>query len=199
MFCKYCRHETMRRRNRPANPTRHLTEDAAGTLKSKLGTENVNQDVKDMVTLVLNTGMRIREFQDLRWKDVNPRDRNITISQSMSGHIRRIPYDGDVAEMLQRRRSASCSEYVFKGAPPSFPWRESRQLRDLGQRLLGRNLSFNDLRHTFFANLVKNGADLATLMSIGGWRSPMNPLRYGYSNPARVQAAYEEAMRLLQE
>jgi integrase len=142
---------------------------------ASLESENANKELKDIVTLVLNTGMRVGELRDLRWKDVNFQDRVITVGKTMSRFLRRIPYNAVVAEMLEQR--------------------ESRELKELAQRVLGRSVRFHDLRHTFFTVLMNNGADIATLMSIAGWRSTTTVKIMFPKGSANLVAAYNAAMK----
>lgn len=198
MCCKHCRRDAMKKRRRLLpEPIRPLTGDEAAKLLAAFEGE-ANQELKDAVTLVLNTGMRLGELRDLRWEDVNLAEKTICFRSTRSFDVRHVPFNGAVAEMLERRRSSMpLSEYVFQGASPlSRLLRESRQLKEAGNRVLGRDVTFHHLRHTFFLTLVNHGADIPTLMSIGGWRSPLMALKFMRVSPVQARAAYEAAMKV---
>jgi integrase len=137
------------------------------------------------MTLALNTTMRACEIRGLRWRDIDARERVITVQKSKTrAGLRLIPLNNDAsAAILQLRRRTRTllgrpplpDWYVFPRAEgntkpdptrPMSTWRTAwrRLTREAG--LSG--LRFHDLRHHAITELAESSTSEQTIMSIAG-------------------------------
>jgi integrase len=105
-----------------------------------------------------------------------------TVLDTKNGEDRVIYFPGEAGKllrMLARRRRRS--RYVFaapgdrSSSKPEFPtgaWRYAKKCAHL------EDFRFHDLRHCWACEMLDSGANLAQLMILGGWRSPIMVRRY---------------------
>jgi integrase len=149
--------------------------------------------VEPLLLLLLNTGTRFGEATQLRHRDVNLRDRLITIAGegAKSGRTRVIPMNLEAHRILSALKGSSDS-YVFPGdggkrlTTIKSAWREL--LKDA--RIQGFRL--HDLRHTFASRVKRGGADLYTVQRLLGHSSPIMTQRYAHLQPDDLRAAVEK-------
>lgn len=133
-----------------------------------------NQDVSDITTLVLHTGLRALEVIELRWKDVDVFDRQIAISHR-SG-VRQVPFNNEVLRvLLGRRPDESSSDYVF--GRRAF-MAASRKLSRISREVIGYPVSLHDFRRLFITRLLRCGMPPGTMMALMGWSTPTMLLHY---------------------
>ena len=157
------------------------------------------QDLCDVVSIISLTGLRRCELENLLWTDVDFANSRLKVASPKSISERYIPVGVKVRQILEARRDGqSASEYVLGTYPKALHCRVRRQLRELAQQIGIGSICLNDLRHTFFSNLMSSGASVSSLMAIGGYspcNSPilivMSPEGY-YEQVARDQARVEE-------
>jgi integrase len=161
---------------------RWLTIDEEKTLM-----EILSLQIKDLVVCALNTGMRLSEMLELKWKDVDLSRGEITIVHSKNGLKRTIPMNEIVVELL-------ISKYKFR--VPTLPkcdlvfpnkagrvWDKCKvgKLFRLACKKGGiENFRFHDLRHTFASRLVQARVDLYEIQKLLGHKSPMMTQRYAH-------------------
>jgi integrase len=154
---------------------RYLTEDEIERLLDNC----VNDYTRDIVTAVINTGMRRQEVLSLKWKQI--RDGFIYLSKTKTGE-RQIPINGDLTELFKKVRAKNQlrSEYVFcdgKG-------RQFKQITKSFQASLERagieDFRFHDLRHTFASHFVMRGGTIKELQELLGHKSVTMTMRYAH-------------------
>lgn len=134
--------------------------------------------LREIVTFAVMTGARLGEILNLRWEDVDLKNRTAFIRSGPSyrvkgGKMRILPLNETVIEMLSRR--AIREGVVFKGkrgqrANPDFVSRKFREtVRPLG---FDRRIHFHSLRHTFASLLVGSGVSLYKVQKLLGHSSP---------------------------
>lgn len=149
--------------------------------------------VEPLILLLLNTGMRFGEVTQLRYRDVNLKDRLITVAgdTSKSGRTRVIPMNLEAHRILAAMEGAP-DDYVFPGAGGNrlttvkTSW--TAVLKDAS--ITGFRL--HDLRHTFASRVKRGGADLYTVQRLLGHSSPMMTQRYAHLQPDDLRAAVEK-------
>jgi len=134
------------------------------------------------MTLALNTTMRACEIKGLRWRDVNPTERTLTVLRSKTTAGERvIPLNNDamaaVRELWERAKAFEGNEpahFVFPACEcgrinPSLPQKSWRTAwRSLRMEAGLRGLRFHDLRHQAITELAESHASDQTIMSITG-------------------------------
>jgi len=174
----------------PAQGIKPLRENGARTRfldkeEIQLLLEAATEEFRPILLTALHTGMRRGEIIELRWPDVDFRNRIITIQDSKSGKKRMIPINDILNETLNVLPSRFKKGYVFPSpVRPKQPWRDFRGQfkKAVGQAEI-RNLRFHDLRHTFASHLVMNGVDVMTVKELLGHASLTMTLRYTHLAP----------------
>lgn len=152
--------------------------------------DSVRDDLVDLVTLAMHTGLRRGELMKLRWADADLKRKTLTVrgQGAKSGQTRHVPLNdsalgvlrrvrGDVAPMPKRR--------VFVGGEFKKSWTTARTKADL------LDFRFHDLRHTFASRLVMAGVPLNTVRELMGHASIEQTLIYAHLAPDNLRAAVE--------
>lgn len=106
-----------------------------------------NRDARDYLLLVLLTGLRRTEAQELAWADVDLRGKTLTIPDPKNRQPHTIPLSDFVLELLKERDEAKVGEYVFDT--------ERGRLSNLRyalaevEKVSGVEFCVHDLRRTF--------------------------------------------------
>jgi len=154
-----------------------------------------NQDLCDVLTLALETGMRKGEIQQLRWADVDFEQSNFFIPEKYSPVKRFVPMSDRVKGVLESRIGGQHdSEFVFGACAAGLMRRVSSRLSAL-LRSLGLKGGFHTLRCTWATRLLNAGMSLHTLCALGGWSTRAWPFKV-LARPS-VDAAYRAALKHL--
>ena len=132
---------------------------------------NVSRDLRDLVTLVRNTGMRLAEVRKLQWADIDANNRTILVRNSKTGD-RLIPFNFEVNGMLALRAADATTNHVFGSGSASDLTRELQELESLAVFAIGRSVSYHDLRAKFISEQVEAGMTPFAIMGLLGWSSP---------------------------
>jgi integrase len=156
-------------------------------------------DLRDVATVLIDTGLRIRECLTLEWPDVRlepaegaqhgyltVRRRNAKNSKS-----RNVPLTARVVEVLRRRRPAGCG-LVFHhgdGRPLYQTWlnQQHSALRKLLK--LPADFVLHSFRHTYGTRLGETGADAFTIMRLMGHSTVTVSQRYVHPSPEAMENA----------
>ena len=156
---------------------RYLTEDEI----EKLLDNCINDYTRDIITTVINTGMRRQEVLGLKWSQVK-KDGFIYLSKTKTDESRQIPVNDDLAELFKdiRKKNQLRSEYVFcdnKGKP--FKQITKSFMASI-RRAEIEDFRFHDLRHTFASHFVMRGGSLKELQEILGDKNITMTMRYAH-------------------
>jgi len=152
-----------------------------------------NPLLRDIATLMLQTGMRPKEVYTIRKEDVNLKERFLFVPYGKTVYARRtIPLTDEAMGVLERRRK---SPYIFPHRDkPDHPMVYCRSHEALAKKL---NLTFRlyDLRHTFGSRAIMAGVDLPTLKEIMGHSSITLRMRYVHPTPEHKKEAFQKLQR----
>ncbi len=182
---------------------RYLTEEQVERFLKVLD-EWPNQEVARMVKVAFFTGMRKREIFKLRVKDVDFRQKLITIRDAKSGKNESIPMSSLVAGILQEQVRWARSR--FPDTPYMFPGRNGGERRECTAVRRIKEAAglpdffrpFHDLRHHFAVQLASSGK--FTLDMIGELLTHKDlrvTRRYAAFLPGAKKEAAEQASKLL--
>jgi integrase len=117
------------------------------------------------------------------------------VLDTKNGEDRVIYFPGEAGELLRRlAKKPRLSRFVFAGpgdSPssrpefPTGPWRYAKKRSGL------EDFRFHDLRHCWACEMLDSGANLAQLMILGGWKSPIMVRRYAKRAQRHGSAAVE--------
>jgi integrase len=158
--------------------------------------ECASPELRPVLIIALNTGMRKSEILGLRWQDVDFVRGFILIGDSKSGKSRKLPMNKTVFEALrgiQRR-----SDYVFFNPETETHIKGVTRLFAAALKTAEiRGVRLHDLRHTAATKMVEAGVDLVTVSKILGHSSIQMTMRYAYPTPENMRMAVSRLGEML--
>lgn len=167
---------------------RFLSKDEINTVLPEL-----RPRARNMIEVLLNTGMRWGELQNLEWTDVNWSDRQIHIrvkdEWSPKGGERKIPINDKVQQIL--KTLAKTDRWVFASRTGSrvkhyLIW---DTFKKACRKAKLENVTLHTLRHTFASHLVMAGVDLATVSKLLGHKDISTTMIYSHLSPDHLSQA----------
>jgi len=134
-------------------------------------------ELRPVLIIALNTGMRRGEILGLRWRDVDFVKGFILIGDSKSGKPRRIPMNAVVFETLHEMNRGQ--EFVFENPGTRTAVKDVKTaFKGACRRAEIKGLRFHDLRHTAASRMIELGADIVSVKEILGHASIQMTMRY---------------------
>ncbi len=159
--------------------------------------EASSEHLRPVIVTALHTGMRKSEIANLKWEQVDLRNKEIEVVKTKNGKKRVIPISEELYEKMNALwKSIGNNKFVFQYADPKTG--EKRHLKyfrrafeNACKRADIKGLTFHDLRHTFASRLVRSGVDLITVKDLLGHYSVKTTERYTHSNQEQKRKAVE--------
>ena len=157
----------------------------------------------DMATMSVDTGARWGELADLKWGHVDLETGTARLIDTKAGDNRTIFITERVKEILNQRKQAAQSKYVF----PAVDGGRQKQVNVVFERTveaLGFNddvevidgkkdarytLCFHSLRHTFASRLTNRGISRDVIQKLMGHHDPKMTQRYSHLESSTLRAA----------
>lgn len=155
------------------------------------------EHLKPIILIAIRTGMRKSEIADLRWNQVDLKNKEIEVVRTKSGKKRIIPVSEDLFQVLRMLKDVNGeSEFVFQYVDQETgEMRHLKYFRRSFENVCRRadisGFTFHDLRHTFASRLVRKGVDLITVKDLLGHYSVKTTERYTHSNQEQKRKAVE--------
>jgi len=105
--------------------------------------------VADYLLFLLFTGLRRQEAATLKWSNIDLDDRSFTLTDTKNREPLTLPLTDFVFDLLQSRKAATDSEYVFAGNGKAGYLIEPRRQVQKVTELSGVSFTLHDLRRTF--------------------------------------------------
>ncbi len=157
-------------------------------------TQEFVDHLRPMTLLALNTGLRRGEIFQLRWSDVDEKQKLLTVrgDGAKSGQTRRVPLNDVALSTLQ-----VWGRQLGKPAPEAliFAGREGQLTRidtawgSLMKLAKVKNFRFHDCRHDFASRLVMAAVPLNTVRELLGHQSLEMTMRYAHLAPQHLHTA----------
>jgi len=170
---------------------RFLTKEEIERLLDKC-TPNIKKTVK----ILINTGMRWGELQNLEWDDVDWNEKVIHIrvkeDWSPKGGERKIPMNDAASNILRSIIPESIQTgWVFTTRTGSqirhsHTWEKFKKACEKAGL---DNVTLHTLRHTFASHLVMAGVDLATVSKLLGHKDISTTMIYSHLSPGDLRQA----------
>lgn len=159
--------------------------------------EHFVDHLKPMVLLSLNSGMRRGELFNLKWPDVDLKNKQVTISgeTAKSGKTRHIPLNQEALETLTRwkpKKKEEATGYVFPGKEGQRLDNVSTSWQNITKKAKLKDFRWHDMRHHFASKLVMASVDLNTVRELLGHSDLKMTLRYAHLAPEHKAAAVEK-------
>jgi integrase len=160
--------------------------------------------LRPMLTLAVNTGMRLGEVALLRWGDVDLRGRLLHVPQDTKTGTRPVPLNATAKTTLEdldrlrrevAKRKNQLPEYVFvreDGSDYTSPADRNRLSRAAVNAMRGAGIpgaTFHTLRHTAASWMVAAGVPLYEVGKILGHSTPLMTQRYAHLTPDHLRNA----------
>ena len=108
-----------------------------------------NETIRDYLTFLLLTGLRRQEAAQLRWADVNPKTKTLTIPDPKNRNPHILPLSDALMAILERRKKNAESLFVFPGGGKGGYIVEPKRALDTVREKSGITFMIHDLRRTF--------------------------------------------------
>jgi integrase len=150
--------------------------------------------VEPLVLLLLNTGLRFGEGVQLKHRDVNLRERLLTVAGegAKSHRTRVVPLNAEAVEILTTLRGEP-DALVFPGEGGARLGSIKKAWRAVLKSAAIEGFRIHDLRHSFASRVKRGGADLYVVQRLLGHSSPLMTQRYAHLQPDDLRAAVERA------
>jgi len=164
--------------------------------------KEASQPLRDVATMILQTGMRPEEVFRMEVRNVDLNRRVVFNPFGKTKAAKRlIPTTHEVQEILQRRSSEAKGRWVFwsparPGQPeqPDLRIKSVRKAHDAAVRRAGIKDHFRlyDLRHTYATRAAQAGIDVLTLASLLGHTTVQMTSRYVHPTDQHKHEASEK-------
>jgi site-specific recombinase XerD len=153
-------------------------------LQNAVESGGVARDIA-LVTLMLNTGLRISEVITLRWRDVriSENEANLIVREAKKGRERAVPLNRSAQDALL---SVGYTDNSGSNGLPIFPFPDRFVARRHIETLIKRYCQLGGIekgtprivRHTFCRNLARSGVTPSALAKLTGHSNVETALRY---------------------
>lgn len=158
------------------------------------------KNLKPIIIMALNAGMRRGEILSLKWENVDLRHGFILLNQTKNGDRREIPINNTLKQTLEALPRRIDNGYVFFNALTGEGYDDIKNsFNRLCKKAGIRDFHFHDLRHTFASHLVMSGVDLTTVSRLLGHKNITMTLRYSHLAPKHLKDAVNILDNLLGE
>ncbi len=172
----------------PQGRLRFLAEDEIVRLQAACA-RSQNPHLGTIVTVALNTGMRLGEIMGLAWERVDFSRGVVLLERTKSGRRREVPMNAAVDAALHGLPGDKAEGRVFRKAGGAA-WGSIRTAWENACREAKvENFRFHDLRHTFASHMMMRGASLGDLREILGHADIRMTMRYAHLSQAHKRAA----------
>lgn len=153
-----------------------------------------SQPLRDIATLMLESGCRPEELFKLERKNVNLEGGYLFVPFGKTRNAKRlIPLSTRAATILEQRIEESDGKYVFVNQMTGKPITTLKKAHQGAvKRSKIEHLRLYDLRHSFASRFVESGGDLITLKDLLGHASLNMVLRYAHPSQEHRFAAIKK-------
>jgi len=176
----------------PSGKERILSPEEEGRLLDYVRSRKKSQHLEAIIITALNTGMRKGEILNLRWPQVDLKNKHIVVEETKNGELRKIPMNRRLTDTLKHVKKSAHSQgpYVFADGKKPYGDVKSGFWTALDKCGI-ENFRFHDLRHTFGSRLGMAGVDIKTIQELMGHKDIKMTMRYSHPTPEHKKHAVE--------
>jgi integrase len=147
-----------------------------------------NTAAADAIMLIILTGARRSEVEDLRWENIDWKNSTASLDDSKTGHGRVLFFNVDAMEILERLRPTYGRSQgpVWQTLSLRYWWDVVRDRAELGRTRL------HDLRHTFASRGLQEGVSLEVIGKLLGHTNVRTTQRYAHLANQQLQSAVDD-------
>jgi integrase/recombinase XerC len=176
---------------RPLKAGEFLPRDVTDTQLNSL-LEQANLHDSAWILLMAHSGLRTCEIRELRWRDIDLKNRTLRIEESKGLRSRVVFLSQPAIEMLKQLPKAPEYVFTYNDLPLSSRYCQSR-LKTLGKNC-GIQVTPHQLRHACATLLLNAGMSVFGVQAILGHRYVDTTLRYARAHDATVARDYQQAI-----
>lgn len=159
---------------------------------------NASSDhVKQIITFLAYTGIRISELIHLHWDDIDFTNDILKIQSKPDWtpkdyEARTIPLHADLVKLLKKLKKNSKSEFVFTSPLGKKIDKDNllkRHLKKYAKKAGVKNVTWHVFRHTFASHFLMSGGDLVTLKCLLGHSDIKTTMIYSHLASSHIQKA----------
>ena len=139
--------------------------------------------LQDLVTFAINTGLRLGDILNLKWKEVDLEKGILNVLVRKRRRMLEMPINDKALSVVKGWHGIRKCDYVFYNPETGGRWKDlwlglTKACRKAG--LL--DVTWHTFRHTFASRLNGNGADLVTVKELLGHADIKTTMRYAHTN-----------------
>lgn len=142
--------------------------------------------LRPIIITAFHTGMRMGEILNLKWKDIDFKNRIISVEMTKNNERRTIPINKTLYDVLK-------SLPIHLGTEKLFPNLTTQQLSSAFRRACKRagikDFRFHDLRHSFASYLTMGQQNLRTVQTLLGHKDLRMTMRYSHLSDQTLKEA----------
>ena len=171
----------------PPARVRYLTEEEIERLENSC----INH-LRPIVVMALNTGMRKSEILNLKWSDIDMRNRLVIIRHTKNNEIKMVPINNTLYFHLVLLSPKPNGHYVFENKNGKPYTKIFKGFKAALRRAGISDFRFHDLRHTFASRLVMAGVDIRTVQELLGHKSLRMTMKYSHLSDKHLRDAVDK-------
>ena len=161
--------------------------------------DNISNNYKDVLDFLVFSGMRLGNVLDLRWEDIDFKNRIIIVRAQKSKNKEDliIPINEKLCSILQKRKSKKQKETdrIFKHSASEFRRAFKKALKGAG---LDEKIRIHDLRHTYASWLAQMGAELIHIKTLLGHKEIRTTMRYAHLGIQSIRRVSDSLVQFIQ-
>lgn len=172
--------EGIKRIREPSGRMKRLPQEAEQILLEECQRKGMIQ-LKHLITLAIETGMRQGEILSMRWEDVDLKNRRVLLLHTKNGDSRQVPLTTRAKETLEQLVCKDNKELIFSQCHWVLRKQFSKLIKNLAtsdERSYFNGLRFHDLRHEALSRLSDKGLNVIELAHISGHKTLAMLRRY---------------------
>jgi site-specific recombinase XerD len=184
----------------PKTPAKFLSTDEIGKL-----IEHASTWLKPILIVLRNTGVRLHELLNLRWSDLDFKNKRVLIRSSKTNNYRVMPMNQELYQTLLWLRDHYPLPHMDRIVPREDCQKEYIFCMPDGSKLESIKKSFNNackkagikasphtLRHSFASHLVMSGVDLVSIKELLGHTQISTTMVYARLSPSYKASTVEK-------
>jgi len=180
---RYLSHDEMDRL-RKASDISSLMENPNN--KGRTFSKIITAYLKPIIQIAINSGMRRGEILNLRWKDIDFKERRLLLEQTKNNERRVIPMNESLYQAFKSLPVHLHQEKVFpdiNGSMVTVAFKRACKRAEI------QDFRFHDLRHSFASYLTMGGVNLRTVQALLGHKDLRMTIRYSHLSPEYLKEA----------
>ena len=139
--------------------------------------------LQDLVVFAINTGLRIGEILNLKWKEVDLERCSLQLLVRKNRQILDVPLNDEALKVIRAWHGMKKCEFVFYNSETGEQFKDLwLGLKKACKKAGLQSVNWHTFRHTFASRLTRRGVDLVTVKELLGHSEVSVTMRYAHTN-----------------